>query len=227
MPGAAPTQPPQGAMQQDQPVQQTPVPATQPPADQPAASPQPTPPPVFSGSPYPVGPRGWVFPLYPLARVGATGTWSLDQGVDLGGNANQCGSRLMELAVASGTIVREGTPVMFADPRARTSLVQNFFGDWLQTRNVWLLNPDSTKFPWFDDNLRTAFVTETEMFLDAQLKENHSILDLLTSDETFLNEQLARHYGIPGIYGSHFRREEEISPAQRCNHYLAQQKSDQ
>jgi hypothetical protein len=95
---------------------------------------------------------------------------------------------------------------MFADPRTRVSLVQNFFGDWLQTRNVWLLNPDSTKFPWFDDNLRTAFVTETEMFLDAQLKEDHSILDLLTSDETFLNEQLARHYGISGIYGSHFRR---------------------
>jgi hypothetical protein len=95
---------------------------------------------------------------------------------------------------------------MLADRRARASLVQNFFDDWLQTRNVWLLNPDSTKFPWFDDNLRTAFVTETEMFLDAQLKEDHSILDLLTSDETFLNEQLARHYGISGIYGSHFRR---------------------
>ena len=95
---------------------------------------------------------------------------------------------------------------MFADPRARTSLVQNFFSDWLQTRNVWLLNPDGTKFPWFDDNLRSAFVTETELFLDAQLKENHSVTDLLTSNETFLNEQLARHYGIPGVYGSHFRR---------------------
>jgi hypothetical protein len=71
---------------------------------------------------------------------------------------------------------------------------------------VWLLNPDSTKFPWFDDNLRTAFVTETELFLEAQLREDRSILDLLTSNETYLNEQLARHYGIPGIYGSHFRR---------------------
>jgi len=95
---------------------------------------------------------------------------------------------------------------MFADPRTRTSLTQTFFSDWLQTRNVWLLNPDSTKFPWFDDNLRTAFVIETELFLDAQLKEDHSIIDLLTSNETFLNEQLARHYGIPGVYGSHFRR---------------------
>ena len=111
------------------------------------------------------------------------------------------GGKLHEPAVLEQQVSR-----MFADPRARTSLVHNFFEDWLQTRNVWLLNPDSTKFPWFDDNLRTAFVTETEMFLETQLKEDHSILDLLTSNETFLNEQLARHYGIPGIYGSHFRR---------------------
>jgi hypothetical protein len=95
---------------------------------------------------------------------------------------------------------------MFADPRTAASLVENFFSDWLQIRNVWLLNPDSTKFPWFDDNLRSAFVSEIELFLTSQLKEDHSIFDLLTSNETFLNEQLARHYGISGIYGSHFRR---------------------
>jgi murein DD-endopeptidase MepM/ murein hydrolase activator NlpD len=59
-------------------------------------------------SPYPAGARGWVFPLYPLGRVAPTRWWSLDQGVDLGGNANQCGARLTELAVASGTIVHEG-----------------------------------------------------------------------------------------------------------------------
>ena len=109
--------------------------------------------------------------------------------------------KLHEPAVLEQQVAR-----MFADPRARKSLVQNFFSDWLETRNVWLLNPDGTKFPFFDDNLRSAFVTETELFLDAQLKENHSVTDLLTSNETFLNEQLARHYGIPGIYGSHFRR---------------------
>jgi hypothetical protein len=117
---------------------------------------------------------------------------------------------LLDLAIRNKlhepAVLEQQVSRMFADPRARASLVQNFFGDWLQIRNVWLLNPDSTKFPWFDDNLRTAFVTETEMFLDAQLKEDHSILDLLTSDETFLNEQLARHYGISGIYGSHFRK---------------------
>jgi mono/diheme cytochrome c family protein len=117
---------------------------------------------------------------------------------------------LLDLAIRGElhdpAVLEQQVSRMFADPRARTSLVQNFFEDWLQIRNVWLLNPDSTKFPWFDDNLRTAFVTETELFLDAQLKEDHSILDLLTSDETFLNERLARHYGISGIYGSHFRR---------------------
>ncbi len=101
---------------------------------------------------------------------------------------------------------------MFADPRTRASLVQNFFSDWLQTRNVWLLNPDSTKFPFFDDNLRTAFVEETELWLDDQVKADHSILDLLTSDETFLNQELARHYGIQDIYGTHFRRVKLTDP---------------
>jgi mono/diheme cytochrome c family protein len=96
---------------------------------------------------------------------------------------------------------------MLGDARARTALVENFFEEWLQTRNVWLITPDlNQKFPWFDDNLRVAFVKEMELFLDAQLKEDRSIIDLLTSDQTFLNEQLARHYDVPGVYGSHFRR---------------------
>jgi hypothetical protein len=96
---------------------------------------------------------------------------------------------------------------MLADPRARRALVDNFFGQWLQTRNVWLLTPDTNrKFPWFDDNLRAAFVRETELFLEAQLRSDRSIVDLLNANDTFLNEQLARHYGIPDVYGSHFRR---------------------
>jgi hypothetical protein len=111
------------------------------------------------------------------------------------------GGRLKEPAILEKQVSR-----MLADPRARESLVQNFFAEWLLTRNVNLLNPETTKFPWFDDNLRFAFEKEIDMFLDAQLKENHSIVDLLTSNETFLNEQLARHYGISGVYGTHFRR---------------------
>jgi murein DD-endopeptidase MepM/ murein hydrolase activator NlpD len=77
---------------------------------------------VFTGSPYPMGPAGWVFPLYPLSRVAPSGSWSTDQGVDLGGSANQCGPHLLELAVASGTIVQEGldgfgqwAPVLLAE----------------------------------------------------------------------------------------------------------------
>jgi mono/diheme cytochrome c family protein len=117
---------------------------------------------------------------------------------------------LLDLAIAGKlkdpAVLQQQVSRMLADPRARESLVQNFFEEWLQVRNVWLLNPEGAKFPWFDDNLRIAFVKEIELFLDAQLKEDHSVADLLTSNETFLNEQLARHYGIPGVYGSHFRR---------------------
>jgi hypothetical protein len=117
---------------------------------------------------------------------------------------------LLDLAIRGKlkepAILEKQVSRMLADRRTRGSLVQNFFAEWLLTRNIGLLNPETTKFPWFDDNLRFAFATEIDMFLDAQLKEDHSIVDLLTSNETFLNEQLARHYGIPGIYGSHFRR---------------------
>jgi len=116
---------------------------------------------------------------------------------------------LLDLAIQGKlhepAVLEQQVSRMFADPRTRSSLVQNFFSDWLETRNVWLLNPDGTKFPFFDDNLRSAFVSETELFLDDQLKQDASVADLLTSNETFLNEQLARHYGIPGVYGSHFR----------------------
>ena len=110
--------------------------------------------------------------------------------------------RLRDAAVLDRQVRR-----MLAEPRARAALVDNFFGQWLQTRNVWLVTPDAnTKFPWFDDNLRSAIVRETELFLDDQLRADRGIAELLTSDSTFLNEQLARHYGIPGVYGSHFRR---------------------
>ena len=122
------------------------------------------------------------------------------------------------------TVLEQQTRRMLADPRARSALVANFFSQWLQARNVWLLTPDSNRrFPWFDDNLRTAFVRELELFLESQLQEDRSILDLLTADYTFLNEQLARHYGIPGIYGSHFQtseahRSEPVGTAWQSEH---------
>ncbi len=118
---------------------------------------------------------------------------------------------LLDLAIrrklGDGKVFEQQVRRMLADPRAREALVSNFFSQWLQVRNVWLLTPDANrKFPWFDDNLRTAFVRETELFLDSQLEADRSVVDLLTADYTFLNEQLARHYGISNVYGSHFRR---------------------
>ena len=94
---------------------------------------------------------------------------------------------------------------MLADDRAR-SLVTSFAAQWLHLRNVDSAAPDLERFPYFDENLRVAFRTETELFFESILSEDRSVLDLLAADYTFLNERLARHYGISGIYGSHFRR---------------------
>jgi hypothetical protein len=94
---------------------------------------------------------------------------------------------------------------MLADPRSH-ELVVNFAGQWLQLRNLASSAPLAQGFPDFDDNLRQAFRTETEMFFESVLREDRSSLDLLTADYTFVNERLARHYGMSNIYGSHFRR---------------------
>ena len=94
---------------------------------------------------------------------------------------------------------------MLADARAH-ALVTSFAAQWLQLRNIASVTPDQERFPYFDDNLREAFRTETELFFESLLVENRSVLDLLNADYTFINERLALHYGIPGIYGSHFRR---------------------
>ena len=94
---------------------------------------------------------------------------------------------------------------MLADPRAR-ALVENFAGQWLYLRNLRSVTPDATRFPEFDDNLRHALRQETELFVGSQIREDRGVLDLLRADYTFANERLARHYGIPDVYGSHFRR---------------------
>src|SRR5262249_52118140 len=73
-------------------------------------------------------------------------------------------------------------------------------------RNLRSVTPDSDAFPAFDGHLREAFQRETELFIEAQLREDRSITELLTAKYTFVNERLARHYGIPNVYGNHFRR---------------------
>jgi hypothetical protein len=94
---------------------------------------------------------------------------------------------------------------MLADRRA-DALVANFAEQWLYLRNLESAARDIRLFPDFDDNLRQAFKRETELLFESIVREDRSVLDLLRADYTFLNERLARHYGIPGVYGSHFRR---------------------
>jgi hypothetical protein len=94
---------------------------------------------------------------------------------------------------------------LLADGRART-LVTNFAAQWLHLRNLESITPDLRLFPDFDDNLRRAFRRETELFVESVFREDRSVLDLLKADYTFLNERLAKHYGIPHVYGERFRR---------------------
>lgn len=103
---------------------------------------------------------------------------------------------------------------MLADPRAN-SLVSNFAGQWLYLRNLDEFTPDLRLFPDFDDNLRQAFRTETELFFESIMREDRSVLDLLKADYTFLNERLAKHYGIPHVYGSRFRRVSTSAESER------------
>ena len=116
---------------------------------------------------------------------------------------------LLDLA-AAGTLHRPDvldaqTRRMLADPRAE-ALVENFAGQWLYLRNVRALTPDEDRFPDFGEALRRSFQRETELFFGSVLREDRSVLDFLTADYTFVNERLARHYGLPNVYGSHFRR---------------------
>lgn len=94
---------------------------------------------------------------------------------------------------------------MLADSRSE-ALVNNFAGQWLYLRNLGAKAPDSGVFPEFDENLRQAFQRETELFFASIVREDRSVVDLLGADYTFLNERLARHYQIPNVYGSRFRR---------------------
>jgi hypothetical protein len=94
---------------------------------------------------------------------------------------------------------------MLADPRSE-ALVNNFAEQWLYLRNLASTSPDARMFPDFDDNLRQAFRRETEMFFESIMREDRNVLDLLRANYTFVNERLAKHYSIPNVYGSRFRR---------------------
>lgn len=102
---------------------------------------------------------------------------------------------------------------MLADPKAQ-ALVENFAGQWLQLRNLRTIAPDKGQYPAFDDALRTAMQTESEMFFAAVMRDNRSVFEFLDSDYTFVNERLARHYGISGVEGNQFRKV-TLEPGQR------------
>jgi hypothetical protein len=116
---------------------------------------------------------------------------------------------LLDLAIANKLsepeVLESEVKRLLADPRAE-SLVDNFAGQWLHLRNLDSVVPDLRLFPDFDDNLRQAFRQETELFVASVFREGRSVLDLLKADYTYLNDRLARHYGIRGVYGNHFRR---------------------
>ena len=108
--------------------------------------------------------------------------------------------RLRDRAVLDAQVKR-----MLADRRSE-SLVTNFADQWLYLRNLDSAKPDMRMFPDFDDNLRQAFRRETELLFENVMREDHSILELITANYTFLNERLAKHYGIPNVYGSRYRK---------------------
>ena len=117
--------------------------------------------------------------------------------------------RLSEPGVLAAQVER-----MIADSRADSMMIE-FVGQWLQLRNLDKVTPDLLMFPDFDDNVRQAFRRETELLFTTIVRENRSVLDLLNADYTFLNERLARHYGVKGVYGSRFRRVPVTDPNRR------------
>ena len=103
------------------------------------------------------------------------------------------------------TVLAQQVRRMLKDPKSR-ALVDNFASQWLMLRNLKGHQPNPQDFPNFDNELRQAFRQETELFFESIMREDRSVLDLLNANYTFVNERLARHYGIPNVYGSHFRR---------------------
>jgi hypothetical protein len=111
----------------------------------------------------------------------------------------------MEGRLQDEDVLEQQVRRMLEDERSH-ALADNFAGQWLYLRNVRSASPDADLFTDFDDNLRQALLRETEMLFESVVNEDRPILDLLTADYTFLNERLAKHYEVPGIYGDQMRR---------------------
>jgi hypothetical protein len=116
--------------------------------------------------------------------------------------------------LSDASILERQVRRMLADPRS-LALVKNFVGQWLFLRNIDRVQPDPAAFPNFDENLRQAMRRETELLVESTLREDKNIASLLDTDYTFVNQRLAEHYGIEGIYGSEFRRIPISDPKRR------------
>jgi hypothetical protein len=118
-------------------------------------------------------------------------------------------NELLDLAgrnrLSRPTVLAQQVQRMLADPRS-SALTKNFAGQWLYLRNLEIKDASTFEFPDFDDNLRNAFRTETELLFDHVVRNDRSVIELFTADYTFVDERLAKHYGIEGVYGSHFRK---------------------
>ncbi len=112
------------------------------------------------------------------------------------------------------TVLEQQVKRMLGDKRSE-ALISNFLGQWLYLRNLKGTAPDPQIFPDFDDNLRQAFQLETELFVGSVMREDRSVVDLVNADYTFVNERLAKHYGIPNVYGNQFRKVHIPDPARR------------
>jgi cytochrome c5 len=121
---------------------------------------------------------------------------------------------LLNADLSASGVLEKQVRRMLADPRSE-SLINNFAEQWLFLRNLRAVTPDPRSFPDFDDNLRQSMRRETALFVASIVREDRSVLDFLDADYTFVDERLARHYGIPGIYGSRFRRVRIEDPARR------------
>ena len=127
--------------------------------------------------------------------------------------------RLIDLAargeLSKPQVVEQQVRRMLSDPKAVDALVHDFAAQWLNLRRLGevVVHPDF--YPTFDESLLNGFKEETELFVGSTLREDRSVLDLLRADYTFVNERVARHYGLPGVYGSRFRRVTLPDPAQR------------
>ena len=118
--------------------------------------------------------------------------------------------RLLDLAergeLTDPVVLEQEVRRMFADPRATDAFLNDFAAQWLNLRRVTEVVVDPQQYPHFDQNLLEGFQRETELFLSSMLREDRGVIELLTADYTYVNQRVARHYGIPGIYGNHFRR---------------------